>query len=782
MKSMCTQHGYLSLMISLVMVSAASARAEEDVEIIEITGQRQQGEILNPGAGSAGGLFGADMDVSDIPRAITSLSAEALAQYNITSLHDIARVAPNTYASSGFGTPSLPSMRGQLGELFQDGIRRQAGNNGFGLPFSFNSIAQMDVVKGPPTVLLGSTQRNGGFVNVTSKTASVTQNRGMVQFTAGRWDRYSATLDYSHVLEQGKSGLRVSAQWQDENSYYQHASQQSENLFITFAQQFSAQTRWDISLEHYDAEYPDIAGINRPTQDLIDYNLYITGQGRQANGSEVPAAGSVISPTGEQIISRANVLTHPEDVNGAQTTLVRSRFTTQINPALALRNISYYQYLEREEIATNSFVEIIDGAHTAQNRTELDIALTDQQLTTVALDVRYNDVLGFSQFTTEADNPIDLTAPLSARLIPLSQAQQQRLVMLRDEVWVSPGAQYDINMDGTGDFSLSDTTDSSTWQTGFAIQQQSRWSERFSTILGYRADYYAVTAQDPLPPPGMVAARDTYSDWLHSYQLNATYALSPALNLYATYSNNDATSNSMAGGTVLGVDNAISAANFATRNTLYEAGLKYAPDPALYAEVAVFEQTRSLRNRDGSNTGIQTTGIELQAFFQTDAYWLNASYSYLDARYDDSAAFQGTRQVADAFDNSAPHIIDGSAQGSPAFAAFAASSQRVQGVVPQLVALNAGWSIAENIELGSSLTYTKSFPLDYLQSVYIRDQIRWDLNASCELTAALRVRLDVINVTDEDNWQPVFEGGYFGADLVMPELPRHAKLALQYAF
>ena len=46
----------------------------------------------------------------------------------------------------------------------------------------------------------------------------------------------------------------------------------------------------------------------------------------------------------------------------------------------------------------------------------------------------------------------------------------------------------------------------------------------------------------------------------------------------------------------------------------------------------------------------------------------------------------------------------------------------------------------------------------------------------------MRLRVDVINITDEENWQPVFEGGYFGATLAMPNTPRHVQFTMQYAF
>lgn len=756
---------------------------DENIEVIEVIGDRGVAAQLNPSNAEVAGIFGNSMTLKSLPRAATSLSEAALTTYNIESLHDIAKVAPNTYAASGFGTPSLPTVRGQLGELFQDGIRRQAGNNGFGIPFSFNSVGQLNVVKGPPTVLLGSTQRNGGFVDIRSKVASVSQASGQVSLQAGRWDDYELLADYSTPWVNEKTAVRVSAQIKNADSFYDFAEHKSENLYATFRYQPDSRLTWDLSTEYYHADYPDIAGVNRPTQALIDNGLYITGQGQQPDGSYIPGAGAVISPTGEVTLPRNRVLTHPDDINTAETYILRSNLSMQVSELIQLRNISYYQHLEREEIAQNSFVEIIDGADTAQNRTEIDISLTQNQLTTLALDIRYNDVLGYSQFTTEADNPIDLAGPLRNRVIPLSDEQQRRLVLLRPGVFVSPGGQYDIDQDGQGDFNLSDTTDSTTWQTGLAIQQTSDWTDAFTTIAGYRIDYYDVSATDALPPDGVTTpASDTYTDTLHAWQLNALYALTDDINIYAAVGKNDATSNSMAGGTTLGADNLISAANFATENTLYELGLKYSPFEALFTAVSVFDQTRSLRNRDGSNSGIQTRGLELEAFYQGQSFWLNGSYSYLDARYDNSAAAQGTREVRDAFDASRPDIIEGTAAGSPAFTSFAPSDRKVQGVAPQLISINGAVDVGNAFTLGGSFIYTKSFPLDFLQTVKIRDQVRWDFNASYQFSPALQVRIDIVNVTDEENWQPVFEGGYFGATLAMPVLPRHTSATLQYRF
>ena len=239
----------------------------------------------------------------------------------------------------------------------------------------------------------------------------------------------------------------------------------------------------------------------------------------------------------------------------------------------------------------------------------------------------------------------------------------------------------------------------------------------------------------------------------------------------------------MAGGTSLGGDNTISPQNFSTENTLVEFGLKYAPtDSDWYADGAVFSQRRSLRNRDGSNTGIRTTGFESQVFYDAYPYWLSAGYSYIDARYDNSASSQDSAQVADAFDNSRPDIIAGTSVGAPSFTAFAPSNRQVQGIPEQSFSFNGNYSINSKWQTGFSGLYTKSYPLDFLATVKIRDQYTLNVNTSYAFTPNTKLRLDVNNVTNQKNWRPVFEGGYFGATLAFPELPINAKLTLTHSF
>ncbi|GAC21838.1 TonB-dependent receptor [Paraglaciecola arctica] len=775
-----------SLIISASLLMANNVVAQEQdnsVERIVVTGSAQSAVIMSPKNTLVDGPFGNNKVVTDIARSLTSISSDMLEQLSIDDLQDVLTLVPNTYAASGFGNPSLPTIRGQLGEVFQQGLRRQGGNNGFGIPLSFNSIGQIDVVKGAPSVLLGTSQRNGGFVNLNNKVATLTGTDIKFQASAGSWEHYRAQLDLNTEIEKGKSGIRISAEYIDNDSYYDFSGYHSEDLYVAYRLLPDDKSSWDISFEYYDVDFTDNAGINRPTQNLIDHGLYITGQGVQPNGSLVPGAFAVVSPTSEVPIPRSTVLTDPDNINNAQTYLVHSTYQRQLSGVHNLTNRSYFQYLAREEIAQNSFVEIIDGAKTAQNRVEINSIWNPKQQTTWGVDIRYNDVVGYSQFTTEADLPIDLLGSIEQRRIPLTDDQKKRLVELRPDVYVSPGANYDLDGDGINDFSLSDTTDSTTWQTGLFVDQESDWSERFSTNLGARADYYDVSARDALAPQGQIAAQDNFNTWLYSGSASARFKLSSELVTYGTYTYSEATSNSMAGGTVLGAGNKINPLNFAIENELSEIGIKYAPaNTPWYADASIFEQTRSLRNRNGSNSGIVAKGLEAQIFYQEQDVWASLGYSYLDARYDGSASFQDSQQVADTFDNSRPDIIQGTGIGAPNFAGFAASDQPVQGIPQQTVSVNLGWQIMDNWDVSTSAIYSKSYPLDYLATVLIRDQVTFNLNTRLVLSEQSSLRLEVRNLTDEKNWRPLFEGGYFGSTLVFPELPRNVQLTYTHSF
>lgn len=763
----------------------AAHAADDTPTSVEIRGARGAAisELID-------GPFGAGRSPLEVPRSVSSVSAELLRTAGADNLGDLIKVSPATFSPTGFGVPSLPTIRGQLGEIYENGLRRQGGNNGFGLPLSFNALEGLDVIKGPPPVVLGASQRVGGFVNLRLKRPQLDDNGGYVELGTGSWQHHSAQLDLNRSLTPGQSALRVSAELLDQGSYYDYVHHRSQDLYLAYRLQPDARSSLQASIEYYKVDFSDSAGINRPTQALIDHGLYITGQGVQPNGSSVPGAGALIHPTGVVQIPRSRVLTDPLDTDQAVTWIGHLDYTRRLDSGLRYQARNMLQHLERNEVAQNSFVEIIKGADTFEHRSEwvleqaADAATgAGYRQTTFGGALRYNHVIGYSQFDTEADLPVDLTGPLSNRRIPLTPAQQAQLVQLRPGLYVSPGAQYPRAGQAAG-YLTSDTTGSDSYQAGLFIQHEFDLSPQWRAMAGARGDQYYVSAHDPLPPPGQVAAFDSVQHFLKGYNASLTWRPRPELAVYGAASRSRSTANSIAGGTVLGSGNRINPANFATRSDLFELGAKWAPPAAAWSlDGAVYSQRRSLRNRDGSNSGIRARGAEAQWRYQHAGLLAQGGLAYLDARYDHSASYQDTAKVADAFDASRPDLIAGTGVGAPSFAAFPASTRRVQGLPSLTAAALLGYESEHGAGGSLSATFSNGYPLDYLATVRIRSQYSLDASAFYRWKrTGTELRLRVNNLTNQKNWSPVFDAGYFGATDVAPGLPVNASITLRQQF
>jgi hypothetical protein len=769
--------------------SPAPAKAQA-LNAIRVNARAIDQDVL-PTNAQVTGPFGTARSVLETPRSVTPITPALMRAVGFTNLRDIMRIAPDTYTSTDFGAPSLPAIRGQLGEIYVDGLRQISGNNGFGIPLSLNAIETINVIKGPPPVVLGTSQRVGGFVNLHLKRPDLAAAHGSALLESGTWRRHDAQLDYSTPIVKGRSAIRVSVKVKHDGSYYDYAHYRSQDAYLAYRLKPDARSLFDASLEYDHVDFKDIAGINRPTQNLIDHGLYVTGQGVQPNGSSVPGPFALVDPTGLVKIPRHRVLTDPRDVDTVRTWIAHADYRRQLGDNLLLTSTNGYQHLTRNEVANNSFVEIIKGDDTAESRTSLSRTTSAEwlgkqatQQTQAGIDIRYVHVLGFSQFDTEADLPTGLTGPLSNRRIPLTPAQKAQLVMLRPGVYVSPGAQYPRAGQPNG-YMISDTTDSTSYQTGVFVQEDLHPDARWDILLGVRSDWYAVSARDPIPPAGQVAAHDSAHHMLNDFNASVTYHPTPATSVYLAASTSGATSNSLGGGTPLGAGNRISPADFASRSRFAEIGFKAAPTQAnWYADVSLFSQTRSLRNRNGSLTGIRSRGLDGQWFYHAEnGFFANAGFSVLDARYDHSISYQDTRQVLDAFTGNHPGIVAGTGVGAPNFAAFGPSTRRVQGLPSLMASLLTGYRWNSGVGATFSGTWTNAFPLDYLGTVWIRAQYRLDASLSYQFDGGhTEMRLAVDNLSNRKNWAPVFDGGYFGSTDVFPTLPINLMASLRYRF
>ncbi|MGJ3243592.1 MAG: TonB-dependent receptor [Opitutales bacterium] len=785
-----------------------------------------------PTGKDADSLFGPHRDALATPRSLSVLSRPLLDNAVIRDLRDIERVSTNTDTPNTFGLPSLPRIRGQEGDIFQNGMHRVGGNNGFGLPISFNAVERLDVVKGPATPVLGPTRRVGGYVDLHTKRPDRFENTGSVTLEVGEYDHVRSVVDTSTVIREGRSALRLSWEHLDAGSFYDFVDTQSDSIYVAYTTRPNERVRIDLNAEYYEADYSDNGGINRPTQELIDSGTYITGTGLSplfnpdafdADGQLRPTAelqaldldptpgpnavirpGLRVNPDGSLTeidptvrIDRDRVLTDPEDLSEAETFLVQGTVAVQLSPALTLTNRSHFQTLEKDQVNQNSFVEIIDDLHTLNNRSELaaEFALGGfAHKTTSGLDLRYHQVEAYSQFVTEADNPIDLTAPVASRRIgPAAIARRlgvdetelgtRGLIEIRPGVFASPAVNHDIDGDGAGDFGISDTNETDLFQAGLFHQHDIHFNERWSLLLGGRVDAYHVEGRDPLAPDGF-EVEDSLSEALGAFNASLNHAPTGTSNYYATYSFSQSVNSALGGGLTLdSTTGRLNATDFGIDSELWEVGAKYSfLENRAFLSLAAFHQTRSERNRDGSTANLEVAGAEAEFTYQPNRNLLALlGASWIDATFDNEPVSQGTARIEDAFDDSRPAVIAGTgsaATGSPNFTVFPAADHAFPGLPD--ITLNGLVAYTHESGFGGSLNaqWEDTQNLDVRGRVTIPDQL--SVNAAVFYRQPrFEVRLDVFNLTDEENFNPVFDG-FFGATLAFPAEPRRFQFSATY--
>src|SRR5262249_44835537 len=147
---------------------------------------------------------------------------------------------------------------------------------------------------------------------------------------------------------------------------------------------------------------------------------------------------------------------------------------------------------------------------------------------------------------------------------------------------------------------------------------------------------------------------------------------------------------------------------------------------------------------------------------------------YLSAHLDNvGGVLQATRTIFDAFDDSHPGIIVGTGKGSPNFFDFPPSDYEVSGFPHSIISGFASYTLDCGLGASIGTVVTSRYHLDLLGKVIIPWQ--YTINAAIFYKQPRwEARIDILNLTDQDNWTPsfgFFGGGFFGADDVYPELP-----------
>ena len=801
-----------------VEMEAAAAPETEAIEEIVVTGDL--GAL--PGRAMRS-VFGFGKSVLETPRSASSVSDEMMNRFVIRDIDELIAMVPGSFTQSFFGVAGSLEIRGTPGETYFRGMRRLDNPGNYPTPLA--ASARIDIVRGPPSPIHGPA-KIGGYVDIDPKTARLDgaygQAYGSVGLEWGSWAKQVGTAEVSGLARMAglPLGYHLYAELEDSGSYYRHGATGQTILQASF-DAAAGPAVLSFGGMYHDFEGQENAGWNRLTQELVDHGIYVTGSppSLDANGDGYishqeydrdgdgytdlsPYAAGLTPGTSDAFIPAAGLAGECR-IGAVPVYGCRPGLMALANPGQA--RIGGDQVLvapddrQDSEVITLYFDTVFErgGAWEWRNRMFFE---TYRVVTEAAY--------GFSQFHDSRvfenklvaarrmagdDFSVSLQVSPSIRLTRFEHASDYSNEYFDRRDLTRPSGPLDRRLLSTqihGDYTeyyIGDYQD-----FGFAVMADLDW-RRLNAVLGARYDHLRLASRQPLDKLLLPSSNNFCLDascvaleasdevggvsWTASLSYDAGAGLRP----YATAS--------VQSTVIAGQGAEITTSNIARgeafdQSRLKELGLKGSLlDDRLYFAWAWYEQERTDFSAQAivTNQASRTTGREFELRWTvTERLLVSLGQSDIEVVNLNTLEDGGRFSYIGAAD------LPGAAPG--AFYGGALTGQ----VVPQpLDARRAG--VPEDI-LTLAATYDFGRGLAASISLVDVDSTRSGFSGSVTLPAYTLINAGVVyerggwlfsaavkNATDERYFRSNFPNLY-GSVIVLPELPRHYALRIQYEF
>ncbi|WP_267894945.1 TonB-dependent siderophore receptor [Nostoc sp. 'Lobaria pulmonaria (5183) cyanobiont'] len=182
-----------------------------------------------------------------MPQSIQVIPQQVIKDQGITRIVDATRNVSGVAAVSGYGnTFGDVNIRGFFGGILVDGFTGL-------LPANGANIEQVEVLKGPASVLYGQLEP-GGIVNYVTKKPLSTPYYS-ASFTAGSFDYYSPTIDLSGPLTTDKRLLyRLNVSYENSGSYRDYLGNDILYISPAFTYKIDDATTLDFTYEYLNSQ------------------------------------------------------------------------------------------------------------------------------------------------------------------------------------------------------------------------------------------------------------------------------------------------------------------------------------------------------------------------------------------------------------------------------------------------------------------------------------------------------------------------------------------------
>ncbi len=632
-----------------VSQSAATASGSTDLQEVVVNGIRR-GDLIMPTTVTSDSAYGLDLGVLETPRANTVLSKTQIDALDVQNPGGFSYLTSSAYSDASFGLPNVPRIRGQLADVFFNGMRDPFTLNGYGAPMSFNMVDSIDIVKGPASVQGGPGSGVGGSIDIATKMPSLTRFMADATLEVDSQQKRIASFDVSGPLAPNLAGL-VAFTSNDSGSYYYDMFLHQQSLYAALLWQFSDNYTVSVNGSFIDSKYRENDGINRVNQNLINNDVYLTGAPPL---SDVSGYGTVVDMTGSTSLNRRILIDEPNGTGAhSQHAVLQLIQTWHVSDSFSIVNNTFYDYMNRYNQTEDYYADTAIGSYAVENKTDfkVDFALgaIGSQID-AGFTYRYEHILDIQNYNNEPVSVFDLSQDPNNWIFPASEQASSGGAVLYSAAFGHQ--QYGV---AAANSIVPDQSVNSNLQDGaIFLEHRLTFSPQWSMMYGLRGDLvqlndsdplYAAVAADPQASWSLTdQAQSQHTGWYGLYNGNVSLVWSPTqwMSGYATYNkaqyvlanDNDGAVNT------LGVD---PTTQLRQGTLLEEGGLKFdLLGKALFLSIAGFHQERTEATGAGGlvQSFAHINGGEIELNYQPDPHFFaTASYSYLHTMLDTPAGF-----------------------------------------------------------------------------------------------------------------------------------------------
>ncbi|WP_077338671.1 TonB-dependent siderophore receptor [Pseudocolwellia agarivorans] len=789
----------LGLSISSNVLAEEASNTNKEIEKIEVTGSL--GSL--PG-NDVESVFGFGKSILETPRSASTISDAQIERFSISDIDELVAFSPGTFTQSFFGVAGSLDVRGTPGETYFRGVKRLDNPGNYPTPIGASS--RVDIVRGPASPIYGPS-KIGGYLNFTPKSARASgggyldKNEGEFSYTTGSWDKNVITAEVGGPAQiAGKTaGFYLYGEIENSGSFYDNTDTDQTVLQAAFDIDITDNLKLELGGMHHRYEGNQVAGWNRLTQNLIDTQTYTTGTAKplDTNGDgsishqeyaaldhpvyeKVDLAGEgsfyafppsftndqatpemMLDNPGTTKLSKSSVLVAADDILANTVNTLYFDVTYYGENDWEVKNQLFYEAYENLNENAYGFSQfhdsyVVEDKVILSNEFEIDSLLAQVQ---ISPSIRHTNFKHGDDFTHEYFDRRDLTMP--------SSALDRRLLSTR------------IDADYTT-YSTGHYTD-----YGIAAMTDLTWEFGLNAVLGIRYDSIDIKSTSRGDKLLEVAPITTEKDTVDGISWNASISFKTEFGLIPYFTKAEQATLIAGQGAEIDASTVASGGAFDT-SELTEFGIKGTfLDDSLYFALSSYEQKRTDFNAQAiiTNATTQNEGVEFELrWVVNEQLVVSAGYTNLKV-YNITAQEEGSQfgflGAEDLTSLTDPSLIYG---GNVIGLTFVNNKEesRKAGIPEHIYTATATYDFLNGFAANASVVRADSTYSGFSQAVelpaytLINAGIFYDAET---WTASINLK----NITNEDYYRANFPD-LFGAQIVLPELPRHFQAKFSYKF